>query len=143
MSVKIRPAHTGDLGAARTALSDAGLPIEDLSARHLAFVAEANDRMVGVIGLESFGVIGLLRSLVVLPEARADGAGGLLVAALEELAREQGVEALWLLTIDADGFFERLGYRVMDRGVAPAAIQSTTEFSGLCPGDAVLMSKVL
>lgn len=143
MSVTIRPAHRGDLDATRTALGDAGLPIEDLSTAHLAFVAEADDRFLGAIGLEPFGAIGLLRSLVVLAEARATGVGRLLVDALEALAREQGVETLWLLTIDADRYFERLGYRVMDRSAAPAAIRTTAEFSGLCPGDAVLMSKVL
>lgn len=143
MSVTIRPARRGDLDAARTALDGAGLPVSDLSVAHLAFVAEAGDRFVGVIGLESFGVIGLLRSLVVLAEARSEGVGRLLVAALEALARDQGVEALWLLTIDADSYFTRLGYRVMDRSTAPTAIQDTAEFSGLCPGDAVLMSKDL
>ena len=143
MSARIRPAQRDDLEASKAALDDAGLPIEDLSAARLAFVAEERDRFIGVIGLESFGKIGLLRSLVVLAEARTDGVGRQLVAALEVLAREQGMEALWLLTIDADRYFERLGYHVMERSVAPAAIQTTAEFSGLCPGDAVLMSKVL
>ena len=143
MSVEIRPARGGDLDAARAALGDAGLPVEDLSAEHLVFVAEAGGRFVGAIGLESFGELGLLRSLVVLAEARANGAGRRLVTALEGYACEQGMEALWLLTIDADRYFERLGDRVMERSVAPAAIRTTAEFSGLCPGDAVLMSKVL
>lgn len=143
MSIEIRAARRSDLDAARVALGDAGLPVQDLSAAHLAFVAEEGDRFVGAIGLESFGVIGLLRSLVVLADARAGGVGRLLVAALELLAREQGVEALWLLTTDADRYFERLGYDAVDRGSAPTAIQETAEFSGLCPGDAVLMRKVL
>jgi len=143
MSVEIRPACCGDLDAASIALGDAGLPTGDLSAAHLAFVAESGDEFVGTIGLESFGTIGLLRSLVVLAEARADGVGRRLVTALETLACDQGVEVLWLLTIDADCYFERLGYAVMDRNTAPAAIQSTAEFSGLCPGDAVLMCKAL
>ncbi len=143
MSARIRQAHHGDFDAARNVLSDAGLPVEDLSAEHLAFVAEINGRFVGMIGLESFGTIGLLRSLVVSADARAGGLGRRLVAELEASTREQGMEALWLLTIDADPFFQRLGYVVMDRADVPLAIRTTAEFSGLCPGDAVLMSKAL
>ena len=143
MSIEIRPACSGDLASARVHLEAAGLPVADLSVDQLAFVAEVDGRFAGAIGLESFGKVGLLRSLVVSADARADGIGRQLVAALEALAREQGVEALWLLTIDAEPYFDRLGYRVMERTAAPAAIQSTEEFSGLCPGDAVLMRKSL
>ena len=42
-----------------------------------------------------------------------------------------------------DAFFARHGYSTMGRENAPAAIQSTAEFSSLCPGDAVLMCKRL
>lgn len=143
MNVEIRQACSGDLALAMACLEDAGLPVADLSVDQLAFVAEVEGRFAGVIGLESFGTVGLLRSLVVSADARADGIGRQLVAALEALAREQGMEALWLLTIDADRYFERLGYRVMERTTAPVAIQSTKEFSGLCPDDAALMSKGL
>lgn len=48
-----------------------------------------------------------------------------------------------LLTIDADKWFASLGYLTQSRDSAPAAIQSTAEFSSLCPGDAVLMKKLL
>lgn len=143
MIVEIRPTCSGDFDSARSVLENAGLPVADLSVEHLAFVAEADGHFAGVIGLESFGTVGLLRSLAVSADDRAAGIGRRLVAALEALALEQGMEALWLLTIDADRYFERLGYRVMERAAAPAAIQSTKEFSGLCPGDAVLMSKEL
>jgi len=143
VSSEIRRAHHRDFDAARHVLTDAGLPVEDLSVEHLAFVAESDGRFVGVIGLESFGPIGLLRSLVVSEKARADGLGRRLVAALETSEREQDTEELWLLTIDADPYFQRLGYIVRDRANAPPAIRATAEFSRLCPGDAVLMSKML
>ena len=48
-----------------------------------------------------------------------------------------------MLTIDADSFFEKLDYVARGRDVAPDAIRDTEEFSTLCPGDAVLMSKAL
>ena len=71
------------------------------------------------------------------------GLGAKLVAELEGKARRNELRELWLLTIDADTFFARHGYTAMEREHAPAEIQSTAEFSMLCPGDAVLMCKRL
>ncbi len=122
-------------------LSDAGLPLDDLAVDHLAFVAEEDGELHGLIGLERFGEVGLLRSLVVASHSRGRGLGRKLVSALEAHARDCGVAELWLLTIDADAFFERLGYGVRRRDAAPDAIRATAEFSVLCPADAVLMSK--
>ena len=65
----------------------------------------------------------------------------MLVDALEAMARSRGIVELWLLTIDADAWFARLNYLVRERDDAPVDIRNTREFSGLCPGDAVLMSK--
>ena len=141
----IRPATDADLSAARSWLAAAGLPVDDLTADHMQnfLVALADDRPVGVIGFEQFDTVGLLRSLVVDQSARSGGIGRQLVAALETRASESGVTELWLLTIDADRYFSRLGYEMMDRSAAPESIRRTAEFSNLCPGDAVLMRKTL
>ena len=106
-------------------------------------VALADESPVGMIGIEKFGDVGLLRSLVVDPSARSGGIGARLVAALESMAAERGIAELWLLTIDADAYFSRLGYSVTDRSRAPDVIRRTHEFSSLCPGDATLMRKSL
>jgi len=141
----IARASASDLGTLKSWLVAAKLPVEDLSASHMPdfLIAKLDDKAVGMIGLEQFDEVGLLRSLVVEPSARSHGAGRVLVAALEERATDAGVSELWLLTIDADAYFARLGFETMDRGVAPAAIQMTDEFSVLCPGDATLMRKIL
>jgi len=138
---QIRSSRSSDLGAAVRLLLDAGLPLDDLTADHLALVAEEDGELHGLIGLELFGGVGLLRSLVVASHYRSRGLGVALVGALETHARDCGVAELWLLTIDADAFFERLGYGVRRRDAAPDAIRATAEFSALCPADAVLMSK--
>ena len=127
----------------RQMLADAGLPVEDVTIDHLALVAEQGGAVCGLIGLEQFKQLGLLRSLVIAREYRGAGLGGLLVDALEQLAMAQDISELWLLTIDADGWFARLGYAEQARELAPAVIQQTEEFSSLCPGDAVLMKKSL
>ncbi len=138
---QIRSAQSSDLGAALRLLSDAGLPLDDLTADHLALVAEEDGELHGLIGLELFGEVGLLRSLVVAGHYRGRGLGRKLVSALEAHARDCGVAELWLLTIDADAFLESLGYGVRGRDAAPDAIRATAEFSALCPADAALMSK--
>lgn len=141
--VEIRPARPADFDAATSLLQAAGLPVTDLSAGRLDdfLVASSGSRVVGFIGLEAHAGIGLLRSLVAHPDVRDRGIGRRLVAALETLARGRGIAELWLLTIDAQRYFEGRGYTVEERAAAPDAIRRTAEFTSLCPGDAVLMKK--
>ena len=106
-------------------------------------VATQAGEPVGMIGIERFVEVGLLRSLIVDTACRGAGLGARLVMALELSARNEHIDELWLLTIDADPFFARHGYVVAERDDAPNAIRSTAEFSDLCPGDAVLMCKHL
>ncbi len=84
---------------------------------------------------------GLLRSLVVKEEFRGKGYGRRLCQELIELAKQKGVEELYLLTTNAEGFFRKLGFSVIKREDAPGVIQKTEEFSALCPSSAVCMRK--
>jgi amino-acid N-acetyltransferase len=139
----LRQASTDDWAALRTLLLDSGLPVEDLGRDTLDefLVAEDAGDLVGLIGLQVFGTIGLLRSLVVTRNVRSGGLGGKLVGALEAAAQTAGITDLWLLTIDAEKFFERQGFFVVNRDIAPQAIRETDEFAGLCPDTAHLMRK--
>ncbi len=141
----IRPARAEDFEVAKKLLQAAGLPVEDLSAARAGsfLVASIGGAPVGFIGLEPFRNIGLLRSLVVDPGARDAGLGRLLVTELEAQARHRGIAELWLLTVDADRYFSKLGYRAQERHAAPENIRHTDEFSTLCPGNAVLMKKTI
>ena len=143
--VDIRPARREEFEAVTRLLRGAGLPVEDLAEERMAdfLVASSGGPVVGVIGLEAYAQVGLLRSLVVDPGSRTAGVGRLLVAALEASARLRGLTGLWLLTIDADRYFAALGYARRERRDAPPAIRGTAEFSGLCPGTATLMQKTL
>lgn len=146
-SLEIRPASNDDWGACRQLLDAAGLPTEDLARKSMAafLVAESCDdaELVGLIGLEQYGRVGLLRSLVVTAAVRGTGVGSALLKALQNLAVERNVSNLWLLTIDADRYFAGNGFIVTERTQAPAAIAATSEFVDLCPADAVLMHKTL
>ncbi len=146
--MKIIPAYSGDWDAIQALLIAASLPTDDLGPgkldKFLVCRADVTGHdVVGAIGLEQFGAIGLLRSLVVGTAERGSGVGADLVAALQVLAAELAINALFLLTIDADGFFERLGFEVVARADTPEIIRKTREYSELCPGDAIVMKKVL
>ena len=141
--IEIRSPRASDYLPVRQMLVDATLPVNDFAPEHLAFVASDDGKPVAAIGCEKLGDVWLLRSLVVATGQRSRGLGAKLVAALEADASEQGVGEIWLLTIDADGFFESLGYRRRERDQAPEVIQGTAEFSDLCPASAVLISKSL
>ena len=143
IGVVVRPADETDLERARAWLAAAGLPTADLTPRHMSdfLIAMTDSEPVGMVGLELFGEIGLLRSLIVDPLRRSSGVGRQLVDALEAKAAGAGARELWLLTIDAEAYFADCGYESRERGEAPRAIRQTAEFASLCPGDAFLMSK--
>jgi N-acetylglutamate synthase-like GNAT family acetyltransferase len=107
------------------------------------WVAEEGSRIVGTIGLESYGAAGLVRSLVVVPAHRARGLGSVLVARLEQEATARETRLLVLLTETAQPFFKRLGYQVIERGYVPDEVRQSAEFTSLCPASAVCMTKSL
>jgi amino-acid N-acetyltransferase len=126
-------------------LVTAGLPTEDLSASALADFVVARDEsggqdeIAGFAGLQKHSGFGLVRSLVVADSRRGQGIGAMLLDNIARRARRAEIMQLWLLTIDADGFFSRHGFSVATRESAPAPIRATEEFMSLCSGDAVLM----
>ena len=140
------PLRDGERGALAAALARAKLPTTDIEAPgRLFWRFETTDEVpVGFGGLEVHGEDALLRSLVTLPPVRGRGVGGAMVAALEFEARLHGCANLWLITISAAEFFERLGYARCERAVVPPAIRETEQFAELCPESAdVLMKKLV
>ncbi len=141
----LRQAQPDDWDAVQSLLLASELPVDDLGPQKLDgfLIAEDDNAMVGLIGLEVLGTVGLLRSLVVEKSARRSGLGGKLVGALESAAQTAGIAELWLLTIDAERFFQRHEFEIVDRAAAPGEIRNSDEFSTLCPGTAWLMRKSL
>lgn len=141
----LRSYRRDDRIAVLALLENATLPVDDLRHDILEnfIVAELGRNVVGLVGVQPFESVGLLRSLVVQSDGRGGGLGSRLVHAIEQYSRTMGINELWLLTIDADRFFVDRGFEVCERDIAPKSIQSTTEFSELCPADAKLMRKVL
>jgi len=133
------------LQAAVQLLHDAQLPTEDLTAAHCEsfYFAGPASRPTGLVGLEIFGDVALLRSLVVAAERRGSGEGGILLKHAEEQARANGVRTLYLLTTTAEPFFAKHGYLRATRESAPASIRATREFAGICPASSAFMCRAL
>lgn len=130
---------------AEALLLAAGLPASDLAGKaSLRLLGARKDgQLLGLVGVESCGTEGLLRSLAVTPTARGAGLGLRLVSSAEAWAAARGMTTLYLLTTTADELFSRLGYKTIAREQAPASIAATAEFRELCPASAVFMRKVL
>ena len=134
-----------DPAAVRALLAAAGLPVADLTAAPLADFWGCDDgaNLIGVVGLELYGTVALLRSLAVAPDWQGRGLGSTLLAHAEWAARQRGVQVLYLLTTTAEAFFARRGYGRILREAAPPVLHRTAEFAALCPASATCMSKAL
>lgn len=138
---RLRPARAGDLEAVRALVSSRGLPLDGLEAQFpSAFgVAEVDGRVVGVAALERYGFDGLLRSVAVEERSARAGLGVALVEDRLAEARKQGLASVSLLTTTARPFFERRGFKVASRSVAPSVLVGTVEFTGACPASAAYL----
>ena len=143
--MELEPASPMDEPWIRQLLILCGLPEEDITPEHLRhfWVLKGKGRVVGVVGIEIFGPTALLRSLAVDPGFRGRGLASRLTREAEDYAASQQVEALYLLTVTAEDFFAKRGYRKSSRESAPAALQETAEFRGLCPASSICMVKSL
>jgi amino-acid N-acetyltransferase len=135
--------RSGEENDIRKLITECGLYTEDLSEEKLKHfvIARKGDQIVGAVGVEIGGSDALLRSLVVSEPFRNQGVASQLTTAIERYALSQGVKALYLLTLTAEGFFAKQGYKKADRHSAPAGMQATYEFQSLCPDSAVCMWK--
>jgi amino-acid N-acetyltransferase len=125
-------------------LKKADLPVKDVEiGRQTYLVVVAGSRVVGTVGVEAYGRHGLLRSLAVDEKLRGRGLGIELTEEMVEKSRSLGIRELYLLTMTAGPFFEKLGFEKTERAKAPAALQGMTEFTSLCPVSSVCMRKRL
>jgi len=154
--LRFRRALADDGAAIEALLSDAGLPLagaQECFSRGI--VAVRQETVVGCAALEMpIRVVApasvpfrsrslLLRSVALAPAERGTGAGGLLVGRALDLARRDGASLVVLLTITAEPFFARLGFRRITRDEVPAALLDSAEFNGVCPETAAIMAIAL
>lgn len=143
-SLTIRRATLGDLPAVERLLTANGLILDDVATGITGYlVAEERGVVLGVIGLETYASVGLLRSAAVEPSRQGSGLGGRLVQGLIDDARRRGHRALYLFTPSAERFFRRHGFTPMDRNALPAEVKGSGQFTHSCGASAVTMMRRL
>jgi amino-acid N-acetyltransferase len=96
--------------------------VRDFAVAESPVVGETGGVFLGCGALHLYGPhLAEVRSIVVKPEAKGQGAGGRLLRSLLEEAEEQSVTAVCLFTRIPDFFFH-FGFRVVDRTTLPDKI---------------------
>ncbi len=142
--IGIRKSREADYKTVTELLESASLPTAGVSDhfKHF-FVAEHEREIVGVIGLEVYDDVALLRSAAVKSSEQNKGIGSQLCNALVENAKVLGVRRLILLTNTAEQYFARKGFNKIDEKSVTGPIRTSVEFTGACPSHAACMELVL
>jgi len=135
-------ANPTDKNRIRRLLSECGLPTLHIH-RHLKsfMVAKAGKKTVGVIGVEVYGRVGLLRSLCVDQSYRGQGIARMLNAKILAYAHMRKIDRLYLFTWGAEKFVSKLGFHKIDKKRIPNSIRSTWQFRKLSPYPVICMMK--
>jgi amino-acid N-acetyltransferase len=144
-----RSASSQDLEAIERLLNDSALPVAgvaDLLAADATQFIVATDasrpgELLAVAGLETCGKYALLRSVAVRPDLQHRRLGSDVVQHALREADSRGIQALYLLTLTAEDYFPRFGFRRIAREQVPEAIAGTLEFREACPASAVVMTR--
>lgn len=140
----IRKSNLADESSIIQLLKDCKLPTQDISTNTIDFkIATSNDRLVGCIGIESYGEDVLLRSFAVSNEFRNNGLGSELLQWVLKECNEARVKKIHLLTTTAEKYFINHGFIKSDRANAPNSILRTTEFSEICPASSSYLTFVI
>lgn len=138
MSLVLQKAEITNLPEITKILKEENLVYQDMGTENIDFfLAHEKSLFIGIIGLEKYKGIGLLRSLVVKMEHRNKGYGAKICKELMNYAKKNEISELFLLTCTAKNFFEKIGFEIVERDNVPDLIKNTQEFSNLCPSTAV------
>jgi amino-acid N-acetyltransferase len=140
----IEAATERDLPAIHALLARLRLPLAGVD-EHLRniLVARQGDEIVGTAAVELFADGALLRSVAVEPREQGKQLGQRLTNAALDVATQHGVDAVFLLTTTAEGFFPRFGFERITRDQVPPTVRESVEFQSACPASAIVMRKQL
>jgi amino-acid N-acetyltransferase len=118
------------------------LPTDDVEDNEVQlFVIQEKGQLTGVVGVEVYDSIALLRSLAVDSNHKKLGIGKLLVEFAIQYLIKNGINEIYLLTTTAEGYFLKFGFKSVNRSKIPSAIQKTKQFESICPQTAIVMSR--
>ena len=93
-------------------------------------VARSGGALVGCVGLERHGDLGLLRSAAVLPQYQGQWIGGRLIRELLRRAADEGITEVALLTMTAKDYFEtKVGFKEAKRARHENRLQNSPEWN--------------
>lgn len=141
--LNISPAIESDLMDVLALLTSVNLPHEGVRDFLDGFLVarDKKDRLVGTIGLERHGGVGLLRSAAVAVDLQHSGLGSCLTAAVLEGAQQQGLEKVVLLTTTATEFFSsKFAFLETPRNSYDAELEDSPEWKLPRCSTAVCMS---
>ncbi|MED3561677.1 hypothetical protein [Bacillus xiapuensis] len=129
MQALIRTANKQDLEKLREFLIKANLGtdgITDETVEYFLLLEDVDGELKGTLGIEAYEGFGLLRSLVVTP-GQAEKEIFILVEQMMKLAKEKGMESLFLATNKhaALPFFNLLGFQETERAELPSQMNSS------------------
>jgi C_GCAxxG_C_C family probable redox protein len=125
----IRKATETDVASIKSLLQQCFLQAEDIPRENQIFwIVKKDMKITGVVGIENFGLSGLLRSFAVHPDFRGQAIGaGLLHHAMEE-AVNLGIESLYLCTDTAARYFEKHNWIYIRRESVSEKVLQSDEF---------------
>jgi glycerol-1-phosphatase len=136
-----RPANPGDVAEITKLLVDSGLNSSGTVDRVDTTVVSTDDHEVTATAcVQDFDGQGLLRSVAVRGDLRGKGLGMLAAASAVREARRRGVRHVALFTESAAPFFERMGFRSIDRTRLTNAILASAQAAEECPETASAMT---
>ena len=138
--ITFRAANTGDWPQISELLQAVNLPLDGAQVHLNGFVlAYEGKTLAGCAAIERYGKSALLRSVATHPDFRGIGLGQELVQRVLDVAHQEGIQNVVLLTTTADEFFPRFGFSSIRRESAPDAVKGSVEFQGACPDSAITM----
>jgi glycerol-1-phosphatase len=144
---RFRGAGSGDVPAIRTLLDEAGLNAQGIEARiDHTFVSTERPvagRIDATATLQMEDGFGILRSVAVRKALQGKGLGMLAAAEAIAQARAGGVRHVSLFTETAPAFFERLGFRRVDRSELPEPVRTSRHAGEECAASATPMVRDL
>jgi len=113
-------------------LSKVGLPPDGVEEYLSSFLIarSGGGEVVGCVGLERHGELGLLRSAAVLPRYQGQWVGGKLIRELLKRAAGEGVTEVALLTTTAKDYFEsKFGFKEAGRARYDKRLRNSPEWN--------------
>lgn len=142
--ITIHPAGASDVDAIKALLESNQLPTAGVDDHWKTFlIARDGEKVVACGGAEAYQFAALIRSVAVAPEYRSHGIGRKIVRQLLDRLASRGLREFYLLTLTAEEYFRKRGFKTIDRDEVHPQLLSSREFQDACPDTAVCMRLVM